>query len=159
MPRFETTRQVPYTPAQMFDLVADVEQYPQFFPLCEGMRVKTRSRAGDKDILIAAMDIGYKAIRETVTCRVELDRAALAVKVGFVDGPFQHLENRWAFASAAGGGTNIRFFIAYEFKSLFLQMIVGSLFDQAFRRCVHAFEARARVIYGQGPNQAAATVT
>jgi coenzyme Q-binding protein COQ10 len=155
MPSFETTRRVPYTPAQMFDLVADVEQYPRFFPLCEAMRVRSRERRGEAEVLVASMDIGYRAIRETVTSRVTLERAALAVRVDFIDGPFRQLENRWRFAAAPGVGTDVRFFIAYEFKSLMLQMLVGALFDQAFRRCVTAFEARAREVYGRGtPEQA-----
>lgn len=150
MPSFETTRRVPYTPEQMFDLVADVEQYPRFFPLCEALRVRTRERKGDGELLVAAMDIGYRAIRETITSRVALERRHLAVRVELVDGPFRHLENRWRFEEAPGGGTLVRFFIAYEFKSMMLQLLVGGLFDQAFRRCVTAFEARAREVYGSG---------
>ena len=150
MPSFETTRRVPHTPEQMFDLVADVEQYPRFFPLCEALRVKSRERRGDAEILIASMDIGYRAIRETVTTRVTLERASLSVRVDFIDGPFRVLDNRWRFLGLPGGGTEVRFFIAYEFKSLMLQMLVGALFDQAFRRCVGAFEARAMEVYGRG---------
>jgi len=150
MPRFETTRQMPYTPAEMFDLVADVEQYPRFFPLCEALRVRSRERKGDKDVLVAAMDIGYRAIRETITSRVTLDRRNMAVLVELVDGPFRHLENRWHFTEAPGGATNVKFFMAYELKSFMLQMLVGGLFDQAFRHCVSAFESRAREVYGSG---------
>jgi coenzyme Q-binding protein COQ10 len=150
MPRIETTRRMPYTPTEMFDLVADVEQYPRFFPLCEGLRVRTRERVDDREILVAAMDIGYKAIRETITSRVTLDRPKLAVLVELVDGPFRQLENRWQFTEAPAGGTSVKFFMAYELKSLMLQMLVGGLFDQAFRRCVSAFEARARDVYGNG---------
>lgn len=148
MPSFETTRRVPYTPEQMFDLVADVEQYPCFFPMCEGMRVRSRTMQGETEVIVAAMDIGYKAIRETITSRVTLERGKRQVRVDFIDGPFRKLENRWKFAPAAGGGTDVQFFIAYEFRSLMLQMVVGALFDQAFRRCVSAFEGRARQIYG-----------
>lgn len=155
MPSFETTRRVPHTPEQMFDLVADVEQYPRFFPLCEALRVKTRERRGEAEILVASMDIGYRAIRETVTTRVTLERAKLAVRVDFIDGPFRVLENRWRFVAGSGGGTEVQFFITYEFKSLMLQMLVGALFDQAFRRCVGAFEARAMEVYGRGDARAA----
>lgn len=155
MPSFETTRRVAHTPEQMFDLVSDVEQYPRFFPLCEALRVRTRERRGDAEVLIAAMDIGYRAVRETITTRVTLERARLAVEVDFIDGPFKVLENRWRFAAAPGGGTDVHFFIRYEFKSLMLQMLVGGLFDQAFRRCVGAFEARAREVYGSGRADAA----
>ncbi|MEZ5818477.1 MAG: type II toxin-antitoxin system RatA family toxin [Hyphomicrobiaceae bacterium] len=150
MPSFETTRRIPYSPNEMFDLVADVEQYPRFFPLCEALRVKKRERQGDKEVLVAAMDIGYRAIRETITSRVTLDRRNLTVLVELVDGPFRHLENNWKFVEAADGGTTVRFSMAYELKSMMLQMLVGGLFDQAFRRCVVAFEARAREVYGNG---------
>lgn len=141
---------MPYTPAEMFDLVADVEQYPRFFPLCEALRVRSRERKGDKDVLVAAMEIGYKAVRETITSRVTLDRRNMTVLVELVDGPFRHLENRWHFTEAADGATNVKFFMGYELKSFMLQMLVGGLFDQAFRRCVSAFEARAREVYGSG---------
>ncbi|MGD9804787.1 MAG: type II toxin-antitoxin system RatA family toxin [Hyphomicrobiaceae bacterium] len=150
MPRIETTRTIPYTPTEMFDLVADVEQYPRFFPLCEALRVRSRERKGDKDVLVAAMDIGYKAIRETITSRVTLDRRNMAVLVELIDGPFRHLENRWQFIEAPNGGTTVKFFLAYELKSMMLQLLVGGLFDQAFRRCVGAFETRAREVYGSG---------
>ncbi|MFV0297246.1 MAG: type II toxin-antitoxin system RatA family toxin [Hyphomicrobiaceae bacterium] len=159
MPSFETTRRVPYSPEQMFDLVADVEQYPRFFPLCERMRVKGRTVQDDAEVLVAAMDIGYKAIRETVTTRVTLERARRRVRVDFIDGPFRKLENRWQFEPGRNGGTDVRFFISYEFKSLMLQMMVGGLFDQAFRRCVTAFEARAKAIYGESGTGAAAKST
>ncbi|MBS0243412.1 MAG: type II toxin-antitoxin system RatA family toxin [Proteobacteria bacterium] len=156
MPSFSTTRRVPYTPDQMFDLVADVEQYPHFFPLCEALRVRTREKKGDAEVLVAAMDIGYRAIRETITSRVTLERPKFAVRVELVDGPFRQLENRWRFTPAANGdGTDVHFFISYEFKSVVLQLLVGSLFDQAFRRCVTAFEARARKVYGSGGAQGA----
>lgn len=155
MPSFETTRWVPHTPEQMFDLVSDVEQYPRFFPLCEALRVKSRERVGEAEVLVASMDIGYRAIRETITTRVTLERSKLAVRVDFVDGPFRRLENRWHFTPAAGGGADVHFFIAYEFKSMMLQMLVGGLFDQAFRHCVGAFEARAREVYGGGQSRPA----
>ncbi len=156
MPSFDTVRRVPYSPQQMFDLVADVEQYPRFFPLCERLKVRTRERQGELEVLVASMDIGYKAIRETITSRVTLDPKALKVLVELVDGPFRHLDNRWRFVAAPGGGTDVHFFIGYEFKSFVLQMLVGALFDQAFRHCMTAFEARARDVYGRGSSPGAA---
>jgi coenzyme Q-binding protein COQ10 len=148
MPSFETTRRIPYTPTQMFDLVADVEQYPRFFPLCEALRVRSRERRGDVEVLVASMDIGYRAIRETITSRVHLERRTHSVRVELVDGPFRHLENRWRFLPSANSATDVKFFISYELKSMMLQLLVGGLFDQAFRRCVTAFEARAIEVYG-----------
>jgi coenzyme Q-binding protein COQ10 len=159
MPSFRTTRRVPFTPRQMFDLVADVERYPEFLPLCEALVVRSRERQGDTQVLTADMTAGYKAIRETFTSRVTLDPARPAVLVaGLPDsgGPFSRLENRWEFR-AVTGGCGVDFFIAYEFKSAMLQMLVGALFERAFRRYTRAFEERAQAVYGAEP--AAARVT
>ena len=152
MPAFSTTRRVPFTPRQMYDLVADVEQYPKFLPLCEGLTVKKRERDGDEAVLICAMTVGYHAIRETFTSRVVLDPSTLQVHAGSVpeypSGPFRQVENRWSFAQAEGG-CDVQFYISYEFKSLMLQMLVGSLFDRVFRRYTQAFEERAHAVYGR----------
>ena len=154
MPKFSTTRRVPFTSRQMFDLVADVEQYPKFLPLCEALIVKKRERAGELETLVAEMTVGYYALRESFTSRVVLDASMLQVHAASVpeypSGPFRQVENRWSFAPAPGG-SDVEFFIAYEFKSLVLQMLVGSLFDRVFRRYTQAFEERARVVYGAGP--------
>jgi coenzyme Q-binding protein COQ10 len=151
MPAFSTTRRVAFTPRQMFDLVADVERYPQFLPLCEGLTVRKREAAGEKPVLICEMTVGYMAIRETFTSRVTLDPAELLVHAGstpeYPSGPFRFVENRWTFA-AAPAGCDVGFFISYEFKSLMLQALVGGLFDRVFRRYTLAFEERARAVYG-----------
>jgi coenzyme Q-binding protein COQ10 len=151
MPSFSTTRRVPFTSRQMFDLVADVEQYPKFLPLCEGLSVEKREREAGKTILICAMTVGYHAIRESFTSRVTLDPDSLQVHAGSVpeypSGPFRSVDNRWSFTDALGG-CDVQFHIAYEFKSLMLQMLVGSLFDRVFRRYTQAFEERARAVYG-----------
>ena len=151
MPSFRTVRRVPFSPRQMFDLVADVETYPQFLPLCEALAVKSRERDGDKEIVIAQMTVGYMAIHETFTSRVVLDLPGQLVEAGAMpgaaSGPFSRLHNRWAFLPVAGG-CNVDFTIDYELKSFTLQMLVGGLFDRAFRKYAEAFEARARGIYG-----------
>jgi coenzyme Q-binding protein COQ10 len=150
MPSFRTTRRVPFTPRQMFDLVADVERYPEFLPLCEALRVRRCEREDDLEVLVADMTVGYKAIRETFTSRVRLDAAACEVKAAGVPGamgPFGQLENRWQFR-AVPAGCDVDFFIAYQLRSTLLQMLVGALFDRAFRRYTEAFEERARQIYG-----------
>ena len=150
MPSFRTTRRVPFTPRQMFDLVADVERYPAFLPLCEALTVRERAREGEVDILVADMTAGYKAIRETFRSRVRLDAARLevvAAGVPGVMGPFSRLDNRWQFR-ARPDGCEVDFHIAYELRSAMLQMLVGALFDRAFRRYTEAFEARARAVYG-----------
>ena len=154
MPSFRTTRRVPFTPRQMFDLVADVERYPEFLPLCEGLTVVSRAREGEVDVLTADMTAGYKAIRETFRSRVRLDLARMGVTAAGVPGsmgPFSRLENRWQLRelpSGSDGGCEVDFFIAYELRSAMLQMLVGSLFDRAFRRYAEAFEERARAVYG-----------
>jgi len=148
MPSFETRRQVPFTPHEMFDLVADVERYPEFLPLCEGLRVLSRNDDDEPRTLVAAMDVGYKGIRETFTSRVTLDRTVPGVRTDLVQGPFDRLVNKWDFAETPGG-CEVRFFIDYEFKSMILQMMVGGVFEQAFGRFAEAFEERAHTIYGR----------
>ncbi len=134
----------------MFDLVADVENYPKFFPLCEALRVQSREVLGDSVVLLAEMTVGYAAIRETIISRVTLEPQHLRVAADLVEGPFKKLENRWTFVDVpdGSGGCDVHFGIDYEFKSFMLQMVVGAVFDQAFRRCTEAFETRAREVYG-----------
>src|SRR5215212_10663888 len=118
MPTFRTTRRVAHTPQQMFDLVADVERYPAFVPLCEELRVRRRVQSGEGvETLVAEMAVGYKAISERFTSRVTLDRPRLQILVEYVDGPFSYLENRWMFR-AVPGGCEVEFYIDYEFRSL-----------------------------------------
>ncbi len=144
MPSFRTSHVVKHTPQQMFDLVADVESYPQFVPLCQSLRIRRRfAGEGGSETLIADMEVGYKAIRERFTSRVALDRAARRIDVEYVDGPFSHLENTWLFAEAEGGQCRVDFFIAYEFRSRALATLMGNMFDAAFRKFASAFEARA----------------
>lgn len=139
----------------MFDLVADVERYPEFLPLCEGLRVKERLREAGHEVLRAEMDVGYGALHETFTSRVTLDATAPRVTVAYLDGPFQYLDNRWSFEPAPGG-CMVDFYISYELKSLMLQLMVGAAFERAFRRFSEAFEQRARQVYGAGRPDAVA---
>lgn len=155
MPAFRTTRQVRHSPAQMFDLVADVERYPEFLPLCEGLKVRRRVQSDEGiETLVADMSVGYKAIRESFTSRVTLDRARLRIGVEYVEGPFRYLENRWTFRPAGNGGCEVEFYITYEFKSFALGMLMGSMFDRAFRKFTQAFEERADEIYARAPRRA-----
>lgn len=147
MPNFSTRRRVPFTPRQMYDLVADVEKYPQFLPLTESTRIRSRETVDGHEVLVADMTAGYKAIRETFVTRVTLYPEHPKVEVRYIDGPFSHLRNRWQFAGMPGG-CEIDFFIDYEFKSRLLGIVVGAVFDQAFRKFAEAFEARARAVYG-----------
>lgn len=148
MPSFRTVRPVPHSPSQMFDLVADVERYPEFVPLCESLRVRRRTQSGDGiEILVADMSVGYKAVRESFTSRVTLDRARHRIDVEYVDGPFRYLENRWVFRPK-DGGSEIDFHINYEFRNFALGLLMGAMFDRAFRKFTTAFEERAQEIYG-----------
>lgn len=149
MPIFKTERRVAHKPAEMFDLVADVEKYPEFVPLCQQLRVRRRVNAGDGgvEILVADMTVAYKVLRESFTSRVTLDRPRLHILAEYLDGPFSRLENHWRFA-ADGEGTLVSFSIDYEFRSRALALVMGAVFDAAFRRFAEAFEARANVVYG-----------
>lgn len=147
MPQFETTRPVKHSADQMFDLVADVERYPEFLPLCEALTIRSRKERDGKVLLVADMTVGYKAIRETFATQVLLNKAERVIDVKYIDGPFRYLDNRWSFAPADDGGSNVHFFIDYEFKSRILGALMGSMFDRAFRMFAEAFEKRADTIY------------
>ncbi|MDX2202794.1 MAG: type II toxin-antitoxin system RatA family toxin [Hyphomicrobiaceae bacterium] len=151
MSSFRTTRRMPFTGRQMFDLVADVERYPQFLPMCEALVVRKRWEEGGRPHILADMSVGYGAIRETFTTQVALDAARLSVRAvnppGQGSGPFKRIENTWAFRDVEGG-CEVDFAIAYEFKSFVLQALVGGLFEKVFRKYTEAFEARAHAIYG-----------
>ena len=149
MNTFATRRRIAYSPRQMYDLVADIERYPEFLPLCETLKVRRREVVGGHDVLVADMGVGYKAIRENFTSRVTLVPEERRIQVAYIDGPFRFLDNRWVFHSHPTGGCEVEFHIAYEFKSKMLELLVGGLFDAAFRRFSQAFEERARLIYGR----------
>ena len=135
----------------MFDLVADVEHYPEFVPLCRKLKVRQRSPgAGGTETLVADMTVAYKLIHETFTSRVALDRPRLEIGVQYLNGPFRNLDNRWRFRPIDDKSCEIEFYIAYEFKSRTLGLLMGAMFDTAFRRFAAAFEARADEVYGVG---------
>lgn len=146
MPQFSSTRQVSHSAAQMFALVADVEKYPQFLPMCEALTIRSTRERDGKTMLIADMTVGYKAIRETFTSQVLLKPEESRIDVSYVDGPFKYLDNRWTFEDSEGG-SKVHFFIDYEFKSRMLGMLMGAMFDRAFRMFAEAFEKRADAIY------------
>ena len=148
MPKYETVRHVSHSPERMFELVADVEKYPQFLPMCEALTVRSRKERDGVTVLLADMTVGYKAIRETFTSQVVLRPAESAIDVRYVDGPFKRMENRWRFDPAGEGGCDIHFFIEYEFKSRILGALMGAMFDRAFRMFSEAFEKRADIVYG-----------
>jgi len=150
MPSFTTERRVKHSASDMFDLVANVEAYPQFVPLCERLVVRARREIEGKEVLIADMTVAYKFMRETFTSRVSLDRDAMAITATYLDGPFQHLDNRWSFTPVGEAESIVRFSIDYEFRSRTLGALMGTVFDRAFRKFAEAFEARADKVYGLG---------
>lgn len=143
MPTHAEQRVVPYTPEQMFDLVAGIERYPEFLPWCLAARV--RSREGKT--VIADLVIGFKMIRERYTSRVTLDRPR-RIDVEYLEGPLKRLTNHWVFEPHGSGGTKVDFYVDFEFRSRVLQTLIGALFYEALRRLVVAFEARAKKLYG-----------
>ena len=135
-------RLLPYTPEQIYDLIADVERYPEFLPWCLACRIKKRE---SKNVFIADLVVGFKMVREQFTSRVTLDPKK-AITIEYLDGPFAYLTNEWKFDSAPGG-TAVLFYLAFEFKSKLLQTLIGVLFEEAVHKMVSAFETRARKLY------------
>jgi coenzyme Q-binding protein COQ10 len=146
--RFSTTRDVKHSASDMFALIADVEAYPAFVPLCTGMVVKSRTEEEGKEILVARMTVAYSLLHESYSSRVVLDRKALAIDVSALDGPFRRLDNQWRFEPTGDKSCRVHFDIAYEFRSRSLGMLLGTVFDRAFRRFAEAFEERADALYG-----------
>src|SRR6202165_1537502 len=150
MPQFSSKRRVHHSAAQMFDLVADVERYPEFVPLCRSLKIRQRtSGPGGTEIVIADMTVSFKLVGEGFTSRVTLDRPNLKILVEYLQGPFSNLENRWSFEPKSDNACDVGFFLSYEFKSRMLAILMGTMFDTAFQRFAAAFEKRADAIYGK----------
>jgi coenzyme Q-binding protein COQ10 len=150
MPEFSSSRRVRHSAQDMFDLVADIEKYPEFVPLCSALKIRSRTGPKDgKEVIVADMTVAYKIIRETFTSRVTLDPAKLQILVEYLQGPFSSLQNRWSFRATGEGACEVVFFITYEFKSRTLGLLMGTMFDAAFRRFASAFEKRADEVYGK----------
>lgn len=137
-------RLLPYTPEQLFRLVAEVERYPEFLPWCLAARIRKR----EGDTFWADLIIGFKMIRERFTSIVKLNPEQRRIDVAYTDGPFKRLDNHWIFNPAPNGQCEIDFYVDFEFKNRMLQGLMHVLFDEAVRRMVNAFEARAKVLYG-----------
>ncbi len=164
MPQFSTRRRVRHSAGDMFDLVADIERYPEFVPLCRAMRVVRRTQLADREIVVAEMQVAYKLISESFTSRVTLIPGERTILVEYLNGPFRRMENRWTFRpldgeAGAGAGQGpgpvsslsaceVEFFISYEFRSRTLGLLMGAMFDTAFRRFASAFESRADAVFG-----------
>ena len=150
MPKFSSKRRVRHTASQMFDLVADVERYPEFVPLCHSLKIRQRTPQPDgTEIVIADMMVSFKLVRESFTSRVTLDRPNLKILVEYLKGPFSNLENRWTFEPRSDTECDVEFYLAYEFKSRMLALLMGAMFETAFARFAAAFEKRADAVYGK----------
>src|SRR5215510_15230989 len=150
MPRFSNKHRVQHRAEQMFDLVSDVERYPEFVPLCQSLKIRQRMPKPDgTEVVVADMTVSFKLVKETFTSKVTLDRPNLKILVEYLRGPFSNLENRWTFEAKSETDCDVGFFLSYEFRSRMLAMLMGSMFDAAFARFSAAFEKRADAIYGR----------
>ena len=153
MPTHSETRVMPYSAQQMFDLVADVARYPEFLPWNSAARIRSRKagEVGDNgaisEVLEADLVISFKVFREKFGSRVTLWPAVHRVDTEYLDGPFKYLKSWWQFSDRNEGGCDVEFFVDFEFKNAILQGVIGIVFDEAMRRIVKAFEARAAVLY------------
>lgn len=154
MPTHAEKKVLPYTPEQMYRLVADVEKYPEFLPWCLAARIRRR----EGNVMFADLVIGFKMVRERFTSRVELDEPGRRIDVQYTEGPFQYLNNHWIFTPHERG-VCVDFYVDFEFRSKMLQKIMGVLFNEAVRRMVQAFETRADQLYGNGAVRPAAART
>jgi len=143
MPTHAEQRVVPFTPEQLFNLIADIQRYPEFLPWCVGARIRKR----DGNRIVADLVIGYKLIRERFTSTVTLSPELNRIDVEYTDGPFKYLNNHWVFEPHPEG-CMIDFYVDFEFRSKMLQKIIEVFFNEAVRRMVGAFEARAHELYG-----------
>jgi coenzyme Q-binding protein COQ10 len=143
VPRHSETRNLPYPPDQLFDLVADVESYKLFLPWVAAVRIRSDSPT----LVVADLVVGFGAIKETFTSRVEKQRP-LAIATDYIDGPLKYLHNSWKFRPDGKGGTDLDFCVDFAFRSRIFESLAGQMFDRALRRMINAFEARAHQLYG-----------
>lgn len=148
MPTHSETRQLPYSAQQMYDLVADVAQYPKFLPWCAAARIRSRTPLGTAEIMEADLVISFKVFRERFGSRVKLYPEEYKIDTEYLDGPFRYMKSNWAFAPREDGGCDVSFFVDFEFKNAVLQGIIGVVFNEAMQRIVRAFERRAAELYG-----------
>lgn len=147
MPRHADKRILPYRPDQMYDLVADVGSYPEFLPWCAAARVRGTEDRGDHDLMEADLVISFRVFRERFASRVTLWHGGRRIDTEYIDGPFKYLKSHWSFAPAANGGCEVSFDVDFEFRNRVLQSVIGVVFNDAMRRIVAAFEARADALY------------
>jgi len=143
MPRHSETKHLPFTPEQLFELVADVARYDEFLPWVVAVRVRSSSETET----IADLVVGFNAFKERFTSRVVKQRPG-KICVDYIEGPLKFLHNEWDFEPAAGGGANVHFAVDFAFKSRLFETLAGAMFDRALRRMTAAFEQRATALYG-----------
>ena len=147
MPRHAETRELPYTAAQMYDLVADVESYPKFLPWTAAARVREREDRGDHEVMLADLVISFKVFRENFGSKVVLWPGEHRIETEYLDGPFRHLESEWRFEDLPSGGCRVSFWVDFAFRNLLLGRVIGVVFNEAMQRVVVAFERRAKALY------------
>jgi len=145
MPRHSETRRLPYTPEQMFDLVADVKRYQEFLPWVAATRIRSDSDTA----MVADLVVGFRSLKETFTSRVNKHRPS-DITIDYVEGPLKHLHNTWKFRPDGKGGTEIDFCVDFAFRSRIFETLAGQMFDRALRRMIGAFEDRAHQLYADG---------
>lgn len=151
MPTHSETRALPWTARQMYDLVADVGRYPEFLPWTAAARIRSRTPRGDgAEVMEADLVISFKVFRERFGSRVTLWPGLMRIDTEYLDGPFRHMKSDWTFRDRPEGGCEVSFFVDFEFRNAILQKVIGIVFDEAMRRVVSAFEARARALHGPG---------
>jgi coenzyme Q-binding protein COQ10 len=143
MPRHTETRNLPYTPEQLFDLVADVGRYQEFIPWIAAVRIRSDSETE----MVADLVVGFSALKETFTSRA-IKRRPHEIEIDYIEGPLKYLHNTWKFRPDGKGGTDIDFCVDFAFRSRIFEALAGQMFDRALRRMIGAFEGRAHDLYG-----------
>ena len=149
MPKHSESRHLPYTPEQLFDLVADVRRYPEFLPWVVAVRIRSESATD----MVADLAVGFKAIKETFTSKVIKQRPQ-RIEIDYIEGPLKYLHNSWTFTPDETGGTNIDFCVDFAFRSRMFEMLAGQMFDRALRKMIGAFVDRAHALYGASAGSA-----
>jgi coenzyme Q-binding protein COQ10 len=156
MPTHSETRTLPYSAKQMYDLVADVDRYPEFIPWTAAARVRSRRPSGDAVIMDADLVISFRVFRERFGSRVTLWPRDNRIDTEYLEGPFRHMISKWHFRDLPHGGCEVHFYVDFEFKNRLLQGAAGMFFNEAMQRIVRAFESRAADLYGTPDSRAAA---
>lgn len=147
LPAHKESRLVAHPPQKLYELVSDIESYPQFLPWVTGVRVRSRGTAGENEVIVADVLISYKMFRETFRSSVTLNPQSRTIDVAYVNGPFKHLDNHWRF-EPTGEGTKVDFAVDFEFRSRMMERMITGMFDRAVHKIVTAFFDRADELYG-----------